>query len=141
MARPDAISIFLPFHHWKTPDATFSRHCYHTGDMKSNGTINVQIDRMVRRISRKFRPDRIILFGSRARGDSKPGSDVDLLVIMTVRGSLRKKRVELRLAVHDIQVPKDILVVRPEDAEVQKDIPGTIVRYALREGRTLYARA
>jgi len=109
--------------------------------MKSNGTINVQIDRMVRRISRKFRPDRIILFGSRARGDSKPGSDVDLLVIMTVRGSLRKKRVELRLAVHDIQVPKDILVVRPEDAEVQKDIPGTIVRYALREGRTLYARA
>ena len=109
--------------------------------MKENGAINIQIGRMVRRISRKFRPDRIVLFGSRARGDNKSGSDVDLLIIMDVQGSLRKKRLELRLAVHDIRVPKDILVIRPEDAEIQKDIPGTIVRYALREGKTLYARA
>lgn len=66
---------------------------------------------------------------------------MDLLVIMPVRGSIRKKRIELQMAVHDIRVPKDILVMRPEDVEAQKNIPGTIVRYALREGRTLYGRA
>jgi hypothetical protein len=50
------------------------------------------------------------------------------------------KRLEMRLAVHDIPLPKDILLVRPEEADVQVGIPGTLVRYALREGKTLYAR-
>jgi len=102
--------------------------------------MNERIARIVRRISGKFRPNRIVLFGSRARGDSRPDSDVDLLVIMPVRGSLRKKRIEMQMLVHDIKVAKDILVVRPEEADIQKDIPGTIVRYAFRDGKTLYAR-
>jgi len=109
--------------------------------MSKPGLVAGQIARIVRRISGRFQPDRIVLFGSQARGDSGPGSDVDLLVIMPVRGSIRNKRIELQISVHDIRVPKDILVVRPEDVAAQKDIPGTIVHFALREGRTLYARA
>src|SRR5437763_17102721 len=86
----------------------------------------VDIGRMVKRIVRKFHPEQIILFGSQARGDAGPDSDVDLLIVMPVEGSKREKRIELRLAVHDIKVAKDILVSTPEEFEWRKDVVGTI---------------
>ncbi len=98
------------------------------------------IDQMVLRIVDRFNPERIILFGSAARGDATPDSDVDLLVVMPVEGSRREKAVEIGVAVNDIPVPKDIIVTTPEDFEWRKEIVGTIERPAAREGRLVYAR-
>jgi predicted nucleotidyltransferase len=95
---------------------------------------------MVLRIVERFDPERIILFGSAARGDAGPDSDVDLLVVMPVEGSRREKAVEIGVAVNDIPVPKDIVVTTPEDFEWRKEIVGTIERPAVREGRLVYAR-
>jgi predicted nucleotidyltransferase len=95
---------------------------------------------MVERIVRKFRPDKVILFGSHARGRARRGSDVDLLVVMPVKRSHIKTCVALRRAVHDIRVPKDIVVVTPDDVRRFGDTVGTIIRPALREGKVLYAR-
>jgi len=94
----------------------------------------------VLRIVERFDPQRIILFGSAARGDAGPDSDVDLLVVMPVEGSRREKAVEIGAAVNDIPVPKDIVVTTPEDFEWRKEIVGTIERPAVREGRLVYAR-
>lgn len=105
------------------------------------GTVAEKIDEMVRRIVEGFDPDRIILFGSHARGTAGPDSDVDLLIVMPVNGSKREKQVEIRVALHDIRVAKDVIVVRPDEVERRRDIPGTIVRPALLEGKVLYARA
>ncbi len=99
-----------------------------------------EIRKMTRRIVRQFNPERVILFGSHARGDAGPDSDVDLLVVMAVKGSRREKAIEIRVALHDIRVPKDILVTTPEDFEWRKEIPGTIERPAAQEGKLLYAR-
>ena len=90
------------------------------------------IDEMVLRIVERFDPERIILFGSAARGDAGPDSDVDLLVVMPVEGSRREKAVEIGVAVNDIPVPKDIVVTTPEDFEWRKEIVGTIERPAER---------
>jgi predicted nucleotidyltransferase len=98
------------------------------------------IDEMVRRIVARFDPERIILFGSAARGEAGPDSDVDLLVVMRVEGSRREKAVQIGVAVNDIPVPKDIVVTTPEDFEWRKEIVGTIERPAAREGRLVYAR-
>ncbi|MGD0011276.1 MAG: nucleotidyltransferase domain-containing protein [Terriglobia bacterium] len=98
------------------------------------------IEQMVLRIVDRFDPERIILFGSAARGDAGPDSDVDLLVVMPVEGSRREKAVEIGAAVNDIPVPKDIVVTTPEDFEWRKEIVGTIERPAVREGRLVYAR-
>jgi len=98
------------------------------------------IDQMVLRIVDGFHPERIILFGSAARRDAGPDSDVDLLVVMPVKGSRREKAVEIGVAVNDIPVPKDIIVTTPEDFEWRKEIPGTIERPAAREGRLVCAR-
>jgi len=103
-------------------------------------TTDQAIQAMVERLVDHFDPDQIILFGSQARGTARPGSDVDLLVIMPVIGSKREKRVEMRVALHDITVPKDILLATPEEVLRDKDLVGTIIRPALREGRVLYAR-
>jgi len=96
---------------------------------------------MVRRLVEQFDPEQIILFGSHARGDARPDSDVDLLVVMPVQGSKREKRIEMQLALLDIPVDKDIIVVTPTEVMHHRDIPGTIVWPAWREGKVLYARA
>ena len=103
-------------------------------------TTEQAIQEMVQRLIDHFDPDQIILFGSHARGTAGRGSDVDLLVVMPVTGSRREKRVEMRVALHDIPVAKDILLATPEEMQRDKDLVGTIIRPALREGKVLYAR-
>jgi predicted nucleotidyltransferase len=98
------------------------------------------IDQMVQRIVERFHPDQVILFGSHARETAGPDSDVDLLVVMPVAGSKCEKQLEVRLALHDFKVPKDIIITTPEDFAWRKTIPGTIERPAGRDGKVLYAR-
>jgi predicted nucleotidyltransferase len=105
------------------------------------GKLGRALDRMVKRLVRRFDPDQIILFGSHARGDARPDSDVDLLVVLPLTGSKRAKRVEMQLAVRDIRVPKDIIVATPEEIVRQRNVVGTLIRPALREGKVLYARS
>jgi predicted nucleotidyltransferase len=95
---------------------------------------------MVRRIIRRFHPERIILFGSHASGKAGPDSDVDLLVVMPITGSKSKKQIEIGVALHDIRIPKDIIVTTPEEFEWRKEIVGTIEFPVVKEGIVLYAR-
>lgn len=99
-----------------------------------------QIRKMAERIVRRFAPDKIILFGSHARGDAAPDSDIDLLVVMPIAGSKRQKAIEIGVALHDIRLPKDIIVTTPEEFEWRKDTIGTLEWPAVREGKVLYAR-
>jgi len=102
--------------------------------------VKKQIQCMVRRIVAEFDLDTIILFGSYARGQAGPDSDVDLLVVMPVKGSKRAQQLAIRAAVDDIQVPKDIVVSKPEEFRWRKDTVGTIEYPAVREGQVLHAR-
>ncbi|MBI3794985.1 MAG: nucleotidyltransferase domain-containing protein [Nitrospinae bacterium] len=95
---------------------------------------------MAKIIAGHFSPDKIILFGSHAKGKAGLDSDVDLLVVMPVTESKRKKQIEIRLALHGIKISKDIIVTTPEDYEWRKDIPGTVERSAEIDGKLLYAR-
>lgn len=101
--------------------------------------IDNQIREMVDRIAAQFHPQSIILFGSHARGDAGPDSDVDLLVIMPVTGSRREAAVKLRIALHDIPLSKDIIVTTPDAFVWRKEVVGTLECTAAREGKILYA--
>lgn len=98
------------------------------------------IDEMVRRIVERFDPEKIILFGSYARGAAGPDSDVDLLVVMRFEASRRGLASAIDVALWDRKLPLDLIVVTPEELERDRDRVGTIVRPALREGRVLYER-
>ena len=95
---------------------------------------------MVKRIVKRFHPETIILFGSQARGDAGPDSDVDLLVVMPVEWSIFERSLDIRSAPHSIPIPVDIIVTTPGDFAWRKDLVGTIEWPATREGKVLYAR-
>lgn len=95
---------------------------------------------MADHIAREFHPEQIILFGSHARGEAGPDSDVDFLIVMSLQGSKRAKAVEIGVSLKDYAIPKDIVVTTPEDFEWRKEIIGTLERPAAREGKVLYAR-
>jgi predicted nucleotidyltransferase len=99
------------------------------------------IEEMVRRIVREFHPERIIVYGSHARGDAGPHSDVDLLIVMRDAAPKRRRTVEIYRLLAGIGLPKDVIVVTPEEVERFRDVPGSIIRPALREGQVLYERA
>ncbi len=104
---------------------------------------NIQaiIDRMVKRIVKRFRPEKVILFGSHARGDAREDSDVDFLVVMDFEGSKLDRVLEIRAALYGFRMPIDIKITRPEDFDWRKEIVGTIEWPAAKEGKVLYARA
>lgn len=103
--------------------------------------IQETIAEMVRRIVSRFNPDKIILFGSHARGQAGPNSDVDLLVVMVPHGSKRERAIELYGLLSGMGVPKDVIVVTPEEFEAYRDAPGTVIRTVRQEGKVLYERA
>ena len=98
------------------------------------------IREMTRRIIEQFNPIKIVLFGSHARGTAVPDSDIDLLVIKKIEGSKRKERVAIGIALHDINVPKDIIVASPEEVAKFGNTVGTVLYPALREGKILYEK-
>ena len=106
---------------------------------KAEGALSEETIRdIVRRIVETVAPEKIILFGSAARGEMGPDSDVDLLV---VKSGVHRRELAARLyrELADLPVPKDILVATPEDLDRHRDTIGFIIRPALREGRVVYA--
>lgn len=95
---------------------------------------------ITRRILAVSNPAKIILFGSYARGDFGPDSDLDLLVILDEVDSPRSESVHLRRSLRGLLVPVDILVATPEQVERHRNTVGLIYRSALSEGKVLYER-
>src|SRR5207244_736091 len=96
------------------------------------------LDEVVRRVVEVAHPERIILFGSAARGQAGPDSDLDLLVIKSGITRPRWLAGEIHVRMFGLPVSMDIVVVTPEDIERFRDKVGSIVRPALREGREIY---
>lgn len=99
------------------------------------------IREMVRRIVEGFHPEMVVLFGSHARGSAGPDSDVDLLVVMPVVGSKRDLTIRIRKALAGMGLAKDVIVATPEELDRYRDLVGTIIYPAMREGRAVYERS
>ncbi|MFO7899063.1 MAG: nucleotidyltransferase domain-containing protein [Planctomycetota bacterium] len=99
------------------------------------------LDEVVRRIVEVASPEKIILFGSRARGAARGDSDLDLLVVKPSDEPRFRRAVPLYLALRDIDVALDVLVYTPEEIEEWRDVRQAFVTTALREGKVLYERA
>ncbi|MGE4345346.1 MAG: nucleotidyltransferase domain-containing protein [Geoalkalibacter sp.] len=94
----------------------------------------------VGKLAVEFDPERIILFGSQARGDADLQSDVDLLVITPLRGNRRAMMVAMDRTLRGSGIARDIIILTPDEFERDKEIPGTVARPAWKEGVTLYVR-
>lgn len=96
------------------------------------------LQEIVRRIVEVAKPEKIILFGSAAREEMGPDSDLDFLVIKSCKNRHKTAR-KIRRRLIGIGIPKDIIVATPQDMERYKDTIGLIYRPALKEGKVLYA--
>jgi predicted nucleotidyltransferase len=97
------------------------------------------LKKIIRRIVKVAKPEKIIMFGSAARGRMGPNSDVDLLVIK--RGKFHRGRLTDRIYVnmHGVGQAVDVIVVTPEDVERYKDCFALVIYPAVREGKVVYA--
>ncbi|MBN2314241.1 MAG: nucleotidyltransferase domain-containing protein [Sedimentisphaerales bacterium] len=91
-----------------------------------------------KRLVDAFAPEKIILFGSQARGTADKRSDVDILVVGSFAGKRRHLMLEMDKVLDDLDYAFDILILKPEEFQRDCRIPGTIGRYAQLEGRVLY---
>ncbi len=96
------------------------------------------LDTIIRRIVEVAQPEKIILFGSAARGEMGPNSDLDILVIKSCPRR-RKLAMEIYRHVSGMGCALDIIVVTPENVERYGQSPGLIIEPALREGKVVYA--
>ncbi len=92
-----------------------------------------------RRVAEEFDPDRIILFGSHARGNTHDYSDVDVLVVLNFEGKWLDKSLEILRRI-DPPFAIDLITRRPEDVELRYREHDPLIRAALDEGKVLYER-
>jgi len=91
-----------------------------------------------RRIVEAVHPQRVILFGSRARGDARDGSDVDLLVVADTEDSPWRYGARVRKALRGLPLTKDVVVFTPEEFAVRSKWLSGVARRAAEEGVVLY---
>lgn len=99
-----------------------------------------QIKAYAREVARRFKPERIILFGSYAYGKPTPDSDVDLLVVMRFRGRPVDKTVQIQTTCRP-PFPVDLLVHKPEEIRRRVGWGDCFLREITTKGRVLYESA
>src|SRR5947208_893556 len=94
---------------------------------------------MVDALREAGQPERVILFGSRARGDARPDSDFDLLIVQAAQpGKSRWQELRsLRQALRRFPIAKDLLLFRPSEFEYWRESLNHVVGRSVREGRVL----
>ena len=95
---------------------------------------------IIREIQAVSNPDEIILYGSYARGDYAPDSDLDLLVVKDQVESPNEEAAKIYRALAYLTVSVDVVVVSKAFFQRYRNIIGTVVRPAVTEGRVIYAR-
>jgi predicted nucleotidyltransferase len=95
---------------------------------------------IVRRIVDTAHPEKVILFGSQARGDAGPNSDFDVLVIQQSDEPRYRRSIPLYVALADLPVEVEVMVYTPAEIEEWREVPQAFVTTAVREGTTIYER-
>jgi predicted nucleotidyltransferase len=97
------------------------------------------LEEIVRRIVAAADPEQIIMFGSAARGEMRPDSDIDLLVIKANVHRLATTHA-IRRALRGVDYAVDLVVATPEDVERYRHTWHLVFEPALREGQQVYAK-
>lgn len=100
-----------------------------------------QLNELVRQIIEAVHPLKILLFGSAARGETGPESDVDVMVVMPEGTEERETAMFLHTCFQGLPFAVDVIVVTPEELQRYGDDIGFIYYDVLREGREIYAAA
>ena len=96
------------------------------------------VQSIVDRIVEVARPVRVLLFGSRSRGDARPDSDLDFLVVVPSGVHRRQVAQDIYQRLVGIKTPVDVVVVTEEDVKRYADTSSLVIEPAMREGEIVY---
>ncbi|MCF6183087.1 MAG: nucleotidyltransferase domain-containing protein [Bacteroidales bacterium] len=99
-----------------------------------------QINNIIEKIAENYAPEKIIIFGSYAKGEQKADSDLDILVIKNTKERFFERVRAVRKAIQPQIIPMDILVYTPEEFEQKKEMINHIVYIINKEGKIFYER-
>jgi predicted nucleotidyltransferase len=105
--------------------------------MREGGPSPAVVEEVVRRVVEVASPEKIILFGSAARGEAGRESDVDLLVVKAGADPLDVAR-RIYRHLFGVGAAVDVVVVTPEDVDRYRDSPALVIKQALTEGKVVY---
>jgi predicted nucleotidyltransferase len=100
--------------------------------------VNREIENITNQIIEKYKPEKIILFGSAAKGELKPDSDVDFLIVKRETPHYGADRMRELSRLIERNVPIDFLIYRPEEFDKRLEMGDPFLRTVLKEGRVLY---
>lgn len=98
------------------------------------------VEEVVERVVEAFHPSRIVVFGSVARGEAGPDSDLDLFVEMESDLRPLERGIAVRRALRDVDVPMDVFVYTPAEVKARSGRIGSLLSYVEREGKVCYER-
>ena len=96
------------------------------------------VERVVKIIAEAIHPQKIILFGSRARGTARPDSDLDLVIIYAGEKSKRQVKLDVHHLLEPASLPMDLFVLSPEELLRQRHVANTLAREVAERGVTVY---
>jgi len=99
------------------------------------------VEEIVRRVTSAVHPLRVILFGSAARGEMSPESDIDLLIVMPDGTRRREASRRAYRALSGLGISKDVIVVTESDVKEFGENPSLVIKPALEEGWEVYHAA
>jgi len=105
---------------------------------------DVQVDQLIvgiaERIGREYKPQKVILFGSYARGKPTEDSDIDLFIVKDTDARMVDRFVEVKQLIYDpqLRIPVSPLVYTPEELEERLDMGDDFVKEVMSEGKVLY---
>ena len=96
------------------------------------------VERVTRRIAEAIKPDRIILFGSRAAESARPDSDIDLVVVYSGPKSKRELKLEIHALFEHYDFSMDLFVLSPDEIRRQEHVANTLAREIRDRGVVVY---
>jgi predicted nucleotidyltransferase len=106
--------------------------------VRSKSVDKAALEEIIRRVVEVAQPERIILFGSAARGAMGPNSDVDLLVVKGGEFDQIALTGDIYVSLHGVGQAVDVVLVTPEQVERYRNTHWMVIAPALREGREVY---
>lgn len=105
----------------------------------ANQKYHQELSKISQQIIKKYKPEKIILFGSLANGNLKKGSDIDLLVIKKTKKDYWQRTDEISKIIN-INLPKDIIVMTPKEIEWRLSLEDYFVEDIINKGILLYEK-
>ncbi len=93
---------------------------------------------IVEKIKDNYMPEKIVLFGSHAKGNPNPNSDIDLLIVKDSDFRRDERDIEIRDLLREVKFPMDIFVYTPEEVNQFRSLKGSFINNIFKDGEVLY---